>query len=79
MFGVMQTLSVVVCKDSGDAIRQGHIYNAADFQRVTVERAVVVQDGTDAGNPTIDFVLADQNGQKYVFMITAALLRSLPL
>lgn len=73
-------LSVTVCKDADDAIVQGFNW-AADktIKPIEVKQAVVVRDGTQAGNSTVDFVLEDESGQRFVFMITANLLKSIPL
>lgn len=73
-------LSVTVCKDADDAIVQGFNW-AADktIKPIEVKQAVVVRNGTQAGNSTVDFVLEDESGQRFVFMITANLLKSIPL
>lgn len=46
-------------------------YNAANFKTVHV-----VGKGTVSGNPTLDLIFEDENGQKYIAMITAALWES---
>jgi len=42
-------------------------------------KVVVVKHGTQAGLPTVDILMKDEAGNQYVVMLTAALLRSLPL
>ena len=78
--GITQTLAVVVCENAYAAAAQGHIYtNPTDgFKALEITRAVVVKDGTESGKPTVDLVLQDAEGNKYVTMITAALLKSIP-
>ncbi len=73
------TLTIDVCKDASDAVRKGYFYRPPIFKSIQVEKIVVVQNGTEGKNHTVDFVLQDETGQKYVFMITGALLRSIPL
>lgn len=40
-----------------------------------IKEAVIVKNGTQGGNATIDLIFVDANGQKYVAMITANLLK----
>lgn len=70
-------MSIAICADAADAIKQGYFYRPPVYQALTLEKAVVVRNGTEAGNPTVDFVLKDTNGQKYVFMTTGTLLQNL--
>lgn len=77
-FGVMNTLNIVVCRDAKHATQQGHFYRPPVFKPVHIDRVVVVENGTDAGKPTVDFVLVDESGQKYVVMVTGALLSLIP-
>lgn len=78
MFGVMQHLKVVLCKDAEEAQQKGHIYHEG-FTAVEIDTVVVVQQGTESGNPTVDLVLKDAAGNKYVVMVTGNLLKSIPL
>lgn len=80
MFGIMQHLDVVICRDGNDAIAQGHVYSAENgFTAVEIEKAVVVQNGTERGNSTVDLIFRDQQGNKYVVMLTGNLLKSIPV
>lgn len=74
------TLDVTICQDAADAIAKGFDYKDAQppVLPIEVKQVVVVRSGTVAGNPTVDFVLEDANGQRYVFMITGRLLKSIP-
>ncbi|MFM9922716.1 hypothetical protein VLK31_06980 [Variovorax sp. H27-G14] len=78
--GPQQHLSVVVCEDADDAIAQGFDYASQGdkFKPIEIEKAVVIQHGTQAGKPTVDLVLFDQTGQRFVVMLTGALLKSIP-
>jgi hypothetical protein len=80
-FGVMNALTINVCKDADEAVKQGFNYNAANGgtprTAVEIERAVVVREGTVNGNSTVDFQLHDEAGNKYLVMITGALLKQL--
>lgn len=73
-------LRVVVCEDADDAIARGFDYAAQGdkFKPIEIETAVVVTNGTEAGNPTVDLVLVDQAGQRYVVMLTGALIKLIP-
>lgn len=73
-----QHLDISVCEDSSDAIQRGFLYRPPVFKPIQVEKVVVVRNGTQKGNSTVDFVLQDETGQKYVFMITGNLLKSIP-
>lgn len=78
---VHQHLSVTICRDADDAISRGYNYAAApagEYKPIEVKEVVVVQKGTVNGNPSVDFVLQDEAGQKYVFMVTGNLLKSIP-
>lgn len=78
-FGVISALAVSVVKNAHEAVKAGFFYRKPVYLPIHVERVVVVQDGMENGLPTVDFVLVDEKGQKYTFMITGKLLRSIPL
>lgn len=76
---IHNSLSVVVCDDASDAIRQGFNYREPVFKSIAIEKVVVVRNGTETGNPTVDLVMVDPaTGQKYVVMMTGRLLKSIP-
>lgn len=77
MFGVNQSLAVVVCEDADDAINKGFLYREG-FTGVHIDKVVVVRKGTEAGKSTVDFILKDEKGNQYVVMVTGALLKSIP-
>ena len=73
------SITIDVCKDASDAVRKGYFYRPPIFKPIQVEKVVIVRNGMQSGKSSVDFVLQDETGQKYVFMITAALLKSLPI
>lgn len=40
-----------------------------------LDAAIIVKNGTESGSATVDLQFTDKNGQRYVAMITANLLR----
>ena len=46
------------------------------FRESSLIKAVIVRKGTRGGNDTVDLQFVDDNGQKHVAMITAALLKT---
>lgn len=77
-FGVMQHLPVVVCEDANDAIAKGFVYREPKFTPVEIESVVVVRKGTTGGKSTVDLVLQDASGKKFVVMLTGNLIKSIP-
>ena len=78
-FGVMNNLSVHICADADDAVEKGHSYSQSEgFKAVEIDKVVVVLKGTVEGNSTVDLVLKDQDGNKFVVMVTGNLLKSIP-
>lgn len=76
--GIMQHLSITICEDAKDATRQGFFYREPVYKGVEIEKVVVVKNGTVQGNSTVDLILVDKTGQKYVVMLTGNLLKSIP-
>ena len=77
MFGIQQQLNVAVCKDSIEAEEKGFIYRET-HKPVEIKQVVVVQKGTVSGNSTVDLVMEDAEGNKFVVMLTGNLLKSIP-
>ena len=77
-FGVMNTLDVTVCEDGEDAASKGFVYTDGDYKAVEIDKVVVVRNGTVEGNSTVDLVLKDADGNKFVVMVTGFLLKSIP-
>lgn len=76
-FGVMQHLKVAICKDADDAIQKGYLYREP-IKGIEITEVVVVQQGTEGQNSTVDLLLQDEHGNKFVVMLTGALLKSIP-
>jgi len=77
MFGVMQHLEIVICKDADEATAKGYFYRPP-VKAIEIEKAVVIRHGTETGNSTVDLLLKDEQGNQYVVMLTCALLKSIP-
>lgn len=79
MFGLMKHLNVHLCTDAEDAVAKGHVYPQSEgYKAVEITKVVVVREGTVEGNSTVDLVLHDQAGNKYMVMVTGNLLKSIP-
>lgn len=52
-------------------------YEKPDYKAANLKTAVIVGNGTVNGNPTVDFVFEDENGQKYIAMLTGGLIENL--
>lgn len=76
IIGVQQHIKVTVCEDASDALRHGFLYRPPIHMPIEIEQAVVVKKGTQAGRATVDLVMQDSSGQKYVCMVSAALLQA---
>lgn len=72
------TLKVSIVENASDATRHGFFYRPPIFKPIAIEQVVVVKKGTVAGKSTVDLILQDEHGQKYVVMLTGKLLRSIP-
>lgn len=73
-------LNIAIVQDADDAIKNGYDWSSHEpaVKPVEVKKVVVVRSGTESGKPTVDFVVEDDNGQRYVFMVTGALLKTIP-
>jgi len=72
-------LAITICADADDAIKQGFNWaEQPDVKPIEVEKVIVVRGGMESGRASVDFVLKDENGQRYVFMVTRALLATIP-
>jgi hypothetical protein len=69
----MHALTANVYKNAQEAIADGHVY-LAPTKPLTLQRAVIIQDGTINGKPTVDLVFTDTEGNQYVAMTTNAIL-----
>ncbi len=77
MFGVQQHLDITICESSQDAETKGFVYSEG-YTAVEIDKVVVVKKGTKAGSSTVDLVMKDAAGNKYVVMLTTALISNIP-
>lgn len=75
--GIQNHIPLVLCENGQDAESKGHSYREG-FTPLQIERAVVVKDGTESHRSTVDFVMRDDKGNRYIVMLTGALVRSIP-
>ena len=78
MSALTKNLQVAICKDAADAVSQGYNYREPEYKPVAIEKAVVVKNGTVEGNSTVDLILRDEHGNRYVTMISGRLLKTIP-
>ena len=73
-------LAITICADAEDAIAQGFDWKVVQpaVKPIEITQVVVVRNGTRTGKPTVDLVLQDDTGQRFVCMLTGALLKSIP-
>lgn len=81
-------LDIAIVNDAAEACTKGFDYNAnnakaaaagqAPIQPIEVKQVLVVRCGTESGKSTVDFILENEIGERYVFMVTGALLKSIP-
>ncbi len=75
------SLDIEVCRDAADAIDRGYNYSSnggREAKPLRVKKVVVVNYGTEAGLPTVDFLMEDEDGKAYIFFVTGRLLKSIP-
>lgn len=78
MFGVQQHLKVVVCGNADEAVEKGYDYKGKGIKAIEIAEVVVVQKGTVLGNSTVDLIMVDEYGTKFVVMLTGNLIKSIP-
>lgn len=69
----MNTINIDVC----DSPEQAPNYNkdGKGIKGAKLIKVIVVRNGTEAGNDTVDLQFEDQDGNKYVAMVTARILK----
>lgn len=75
-----QHLDITICADAAEAIADGFDWKSITpaVKPIEVKQVVVVRNGTTAAKSTVDFLLEDDTGQQFVFMVTGALLKAIP-
>lgn len=79
MDSIQTSLDIAICRDAQEAREKGFVYSEPEYEPIQIAKVVVVRNGTVGGNDTVDLVLCDERGQKYVCMITGALIKSIPV
>jgi len=52
-------------------------YSLPEYKATNLTTAQIVGRGTECGNPTVDMIFVDEDGQKYVALITGGLIQSI--
>ena len=76
--GVQQHIAITICADSHEAEAKGYLYRRPEYLPLKLDKAVVVRKGLVSGKSTVDLIMEDEKGQKYVIMVTQALLHMIP-
>lgn len=73
-------LDITICDGPNDAIAKGFNWSAQTppVKPIEVKKVVVVRNGMASGKASVDFLLEDETGQRFVFIVTAALLKAIP-
>lgn len=71
----MNALTIQICASYKEA--PNYKENGEGFKHVTLKKGIVVRDGMENGNDSIDLQFVDEEGNKFVAMTTAKLLKSL--
>jgi len=50
--------------------------NGQGYKPATIKGAIIVRNGTEGGNDTVDLQFVDEDGNKYIAMVTAEILNS---
>lgn len=77
-FGIMQHLKITICKNAGEAVEKGYRYGPDKYTPVEIDEVIVVRSGIVSGASTVDLIIKDEAGNKYVVMVTGNLLKSIP-
>ena len=70
---ISSSISITVA----DSVDTAPKYEWHDFKGVKITNCVIIPRGTVQGKPTIDLVMHDDSGNKYVSMMTGGMLESI--
>ena len=76
--GISMSFGVSIFEDASAAVKAGYSYREP-ITPLNIKHAVIVRKGTESGGATVDLILEDANGNQFVTMTTANLLKMLPL
>jgi len=71
----MDMLKITLCANPAEAPN----YESPEYEAVTLESTVVVGKGTAAGNPTVDLILTNEQGQKYMALVKGSFLEEIAI
>lgn len=57
-------------------VKEAPRYNHGE-KLLKIDACIVVKQGTEKGNPSVDFQLSDENGNKYVVMATGNIIETI--
>lgn len=73
----MQELDIQICNNADEAPHyKDGLRGGEGFKGAKLMKAVVVRQGTQGGRAIVDLQFEDEQGNKYVAMITARLLKT---
>lgn len=75
--GTQNELRITVCESSSDAVRRGYLYRPPIHLPLRVNECVIVHGGMESGADTVDFVCEAASGQKFIFMLSGNLIKTL--
>lgn len=73
----MNAITINIFDNAQEAIKAGFTYHTENFTVCDIVNAVVVKNGTLQGNSTVDVIMKDVNGNKFVAIITGNLLKGI--
>jgi len=68
----MQDLKIKICNSPEEA---PNYREQKGFTSVKWEEAIIVRNGTEEGRTTVDLILKDEKGNKYIAMITGRIVQ----
>lgn len=71
---INNALSIKIAEDPKEAPNYNEI---GGYKSIKIDTALIVKNGTQAGKPTVDLQLEDENGNKFVALLTGQLIISL--
>lgn len=74
----MLHLDMTICDSPEDAVEKGFKYESPEYQQAHLKKAVVVRKGTVNGHSTVDLIFENNDGNKFVAMISSNLLKMIP-
>jgi len=70
----MQSIIIKKCKTVAEA--PNYSKDLPEFKSAELKKAIIVENGMESGEATVDLQFEDQDGNKYTAMITGTLLKA---